>query len=70
MAKKMRELLWKLREDTASDISELQLRAEIGAWLDEQSEPTAEGDSATRGGARIPGEPDANGERATACGRN
>jgi hypothetical protein len=41
MVKKMRELLWKLREDTANEISELQLSEENSAWLDEQSEPTA-----------------------------
>ena len=40
MARKMRELLWKLREDTANEISELQLSEGIGAWLDEQSELT------------------------------
>jgi len=37
----MRELLWKLREDTASEISELLLTEDVGAWLDEQSERTA-----------------------------
>ena len=45
MAKKMCELLWKLREDTANEISELELREEISdqldAWLDEQAELTA-----------------------------
>jgi hypothetical protein len=46
MAKKMRELLWKFREDTAKEISDLQLRedeisARLDAWLDEQSELTA-----------------------------
>ena len=45
MAKKMCELLWKVREDTANEISELQLREEtsdwLDAWLDEQSELTA-----------------------------
>jgi len=38
-------LLWRLREDTANEISELQPGEEINdwlhAWLDEQSEPTA-----------------------------
>jgi len=45
MARKMHELLWRLREDTANEISELQPEAEINdwldAWLDEQSELTA-----------------------------
>ena len=41
MASKMRELLWKLREDTANEILELQQCGEISAWLDEQSEPAA-----------------------------
>jgi len=45
MAKKMHELLWNLREDTANEISEPQEREEISdwldAWLDEQSELTA-----------------------------
>ena len=44
MARKMHELLWRLREDTANEISELQPEAEINdwldAWLDEQSELT------------------------------
>ena len=38
-------LLWRLREDTANEISELQPDEEINdwldAWLDEQSELTA-----------------------------
>jgi len=41
----MHELLWKLREDTANEVSELQVRDEIGnwldGWLDEQSPLTA-----------------------------
>ena len=45
MAKKMHELLWKLREDTANEISELQVQEEtsewLDAWLEEQSERTA-----------------------------
>ena len=41
MARKMRELLWKLREDTADEILELQQCGEISAWLDEPSEPDA-----------------------------
>ena len=45
MAKKKCELLWKLRDDTANEISELQLRDEtsdwLDAWLDEQAELTA-----------------------------
>jgi len=41
MGRKVHELLWMLREDTANEISELQQNEEIGAWLDEQSEPTA-----------------------------
>jgi hypothetical protein len=41
MARKMHELLWNLREDTANEISEPQEREEISAWLDEQSELTA-----------------------------
>jgi len=41
MARKMRELLWKLREDTANEILELQQCGEVCAWLDEQSEPDA-----------------------------
>jgi hypothetical protein len=45
MAKIMGELLWKLREDTANEISELEPREEISdwldAWLDEQAELTA-----------------------------
>jgi len=41
MAKSMHELLWRLREDTASEISELEQSDSIDAWLDEQSQPTA-----------------------------
>jgi hypothetical protein len=45
MARKMCELLWTLREDTAKEISEPELREEtsdwLDAWLDEQSELTA-----------------------------
>jgi hypothetical protein len=45
MAKKMHELVWKLREDTANEVLELQVREEtsdwLDAWLDEQSELTA-----------------------------
>ena len=45
MAKKMYELLWRLREETANGIPELQVREEtsdwLDAWLDEQSELTA-----------------------------
>jgi len=45
MAKKMQELLWNLREDTANEIPEPQVREEtsdwLDAWLDEQSELTA-----------------------------
>ena len=45
MTRKRCELLWKLREDTANEISELHLREEISdwldAWLDEQAELTA-----------------------------
>ena len=41
MARKMRELLWKLREDTANEILELQQCGEISAWLEEPSEPDA-----------------------------
>jgi hypothetical protein len=41
MATKMHELLRKLREDTANELSELQQSEEIGSSLDEQSEPTA-----------------------------
>jgi hypothetical protein len=41
MAKKMREPLWKLREDTPSEISALQLTEDVSAWLDEPSERTA-----------------------------
>jgi len=41
MTKIMCELLWKLREDTANEISELEPRDEIDAWLDEQAELTA-----------------------------
>ena len=44
MAKEMHEVLWTLREDTANEISELQVRKEMSdwldAWLDEQSELT------------------------------
>ena len=44
MARKMHELLWWFREDTAN-VSELQPEAKINdwldAWLDEQSELTA-----------------------------
>ena len=42
MARKMRELLWKLREDTANEIQELQECGEISAWLQEQAEPEAD----------------------------
>jgi antibiotic biosynthesis monooxygenase (ABM) superfamily enzyme len=41
MARKMHELLRKLQEDTANEISELQQSEGIGTWFDEQSEPTA-----------------------------
>jgi hypothetical protein len=41
MAKTLRALLWKLCEDTANEISEIQQGEEIDAWIDEQSEPTA-----------------------------
>ena len=45
MTKKMHELLWKLREDTADEISEPQVREEMSdwldAWLDEQSKLTS-----------------------------
>ena len=45
MAKKMHELPWRVREDTANEISELQPGEEINdwldTWLDEQSELTA-----------------------------
>jgi len=41
MVKTMHELLCKLREDTANEISELQQSEETDAWLDERSEPTA-----------------------------
>jgi len=37
----MCELLWKLREDTVSEISEQEPRDELDAWLDEQAELTA-----------------------------
>jgi predicted XRE-type DNA-binding protein len=40
MAKEVHEVLWKLREDTANEISELQVRQEMSDWLDEQSELT------------------------------
>ena len=43
MARKMRELLWKLREDTANEILELQQCGEVSAWLEEPSEPNAAG---------------------------
>ena len=39
MARKLRELLWKLRDNTADEILELQQCGEISAWLDEPSEP-------------------------------
>jgi DNA-binding GntR family transcriptional regulator len=41
MAKIMSELLWKLGEDTANEISEPEPRDELDAWLDEQAELTA-----------------------------
>jgi hypothetical protein len=41
MARKMRELLWKLQEDTANEILELQQCEELSAWLEEPSEPNA-----------------------------
>lgn len=45
MTKTVHELLWKLREDTADEISELQEGEETSDWLDpwleEQSELTA-----------------------------
>ena len=45
MAKTMHEALWKLRGDTADEISDLQEGEEtsdwLDAWLDEQSELTA-----------------------------
>ena len=40
MAKKIHELLWKLREETANEIAELQ-QSEIDSWLEEQSALTA-----------------------------
>jgi hypothetical protein len=41
MARKLRELLWRLREDTADEILELQQCGEVSAWLEEPSEPNA-----------------------------
>jgi hypothetical protein len=45
MAQKIHELLWKLREDAAKEISEPQVGEEMSgwldAWLDEQSKLTA-----------------------------
>ena len=41
MAGKLRELLWRLREDTANEILELQQCGEVSAWLEEPSEPDA-----------------------------
>jgi hypothetical protein len=40
MAKKIHELLCRLREETANEISELQ-QSEIDVWLEEQSALTA-----------------------------
>jgi len=40
MTKKMHELLWRLSDETANEMSELQ-QSEIDGWLDEQSALTA-----------------------------
>jgi len=41
MAKRKRELLWQLSEDTADEISHLQRGDAIDAWLDNQAALTA-----------------------------